>query len=511
MNTQHNKRIAKNALMLYIRMILMMCVSLYTSRVILNALGVEDFGIYNIVAGVVAMFSLLSGSLSTAISRFLTFEQGRGDIIHLKRVFSTSITIQIALGVVIALLIESIGVWFLNTKMVIPIERLSVANWVLQLSIVTFVINLLSVPYNALIISHEKMSAFAYIGIFEAIGKLTVSYLVNISPIDSLMFYAILICILSLCVRLVYMFYCKANFEECIYIHVYDKVLVRKMFSFAGWNFLGAGSALLMTQGINILINLFFGVTLNAARGIAVQVDNAITQFTNNFTIAVNPQITKSYAKGDLPYMHKLICAGSKYSFFLMLLISLPILFETRYILHLWLKLVPDYTIQFVRLTICISLLSVVSNTLVTSMLATGEIKKYQIIIGGLGMLVFPFSYLFYKFGFPPEYAYYINFTIFVFQLIIRLYLLKGMIELPVIMFLDKVILKDILVALSACALPLLLVLFLDVSFLRFLLTSIVCVFSTALAIFLFGLTIQEKKVFKAALIKIKNKNLNKQ
>ena len=331
----NNKRIAKNTLLLYFRMLFMMAVSLYTSRVVLNALGVEDFGIYNVVGGVVAMFSMLSGSLSAAITRFITYELGKGNQENLKKIFSSSVTIQIGLAILIIVVAEAIGVWFLNMKMNIPDVRITAANWVFQFSILTFAVNLISVPYNASIIAHERMSAFAYISILEAIGKLAIVFLIVISPMDKLIFYAILMCAVALIVRLAYGVYCKRHFEECTYHFIFDRDLLKHMFGFAGWNFIGATSAVLRDQGGNVVINLFCGPAANAARGIAFQVNNAISGFVTNFMTALNPQITKSYAAGDRKYMMTLIFQGARLSFYMLLLLSLPVLINTHYILSL--------------------------------------------------------------------------------------------------------------------------------------------------------------------------------
>ena len=316
--SENNKRIAKNTLLLYVRMLFMMVVSLYTSRVILNALGVEDFGIYNVIGGIVAMFSVISNSLSASISRFITFELGKGNTDRLKKIFATSVSIQIGLSMLVVIAAESVGLWFVNYKMVISPDRLVAANWVYQFTIFTFVVNLISVPYNAAIIAHEKMSAFAYISIIDALGRLGVASLVLISPIDNLIFYGFLSAFLAVLIRCLYGYYCKNNFEECNFKFSFDKLLFKEMFSFAGWNFIGATSGVFRTQGINVLINLFYGAVINAARGISVQVNTAVVSFSNNFMTALNPQITKSYAMGDLPYMHKLIFEGTKLSFYLM-------------------------------------------------------------------------------------------------------------------------------------------------------------------------------------------------
>lgn len=506
--SQNNKRIAKNTLLLYVRMLFIMAVNLYTSRVVLHVLGVEDFGIYNVVGGVVAMFSVISGSLSAAISRFITYELGKGDKEKLTRIFSSSVTIQLGLGLIILILAEAIGVWFLNSKMTIPVNRMYAANWVFQLSIFTFVINLISLPYNAVIIAHERMSAFAYISIFEVIAKLIIVYLLLLSPMDKLVFYAMLMAFVALIIRLVYGYYCKRHFEECIFYFIFDKALLKNMFGFAGWNFLGAGSSLLMTQGVNILINMFFGVTFNAARGIAVQVDSAVQQFVNNFTTAVNPQITKSYASEDLVYMHKLVCIGSKYSFFLTWFFALPLLFETDMILNIWLNNVPEYASLFLRLTLCVSLVSVISNTLVTSMLATGNIKRYQIIVGGLGMSVFILSYVFYKMGMPVEAAYIINILVFILQLVCRLFLLRGMIKLKIRYFWEKTLSKDLIVVLFSSLAPLALYLMFEDNIARFFAILVACVVSNMCVMYLLGMSSNERNMFKAYIIKIRNKFL---
>ena len=462
----------------------MMAVSLYTSRVVLNALGVEDFGIYNVVGGVVTMFSIISGSLSAAISRFITFELGKGDEQKLKRVFSSSVTIQIFLSFILILLIEFIGVWFLNEKMNIPTNRITAANWVLQLSIVTFVVNLISVQYNAAIIAHERMSAFAYISIIEAVGKLIIAFLINTSTLDKLIFYAILMSCVAIIIRSIYGYYCKKHFIECVYNFNWDKEVLKKIFNFAGWNFLGAGSSLLMTQGVNILIYMFFGVTLNA----------------------INPQITKSYASDNLEYMHKLVCIGSKYSFFLTWFFVLPILLETDIILKIWLKNVPEYASTFLRLTLCISLVSVISNTLVTSMLATGNIKRYQLIVGGLGMCVFPMVYIAYKTGLPVESAYIIHLLIFIIQLLCRLYLLRGMIKLQIRYFWNNTLVNDIKVALLSSVPPIIIFILMPDSILKLMTIIIVCIISILSVIYLFGMTRNEKEIIKTYIIKVKER-----
>lgn len=505
----NNKRIAKNTLLLYFRMLFMMAVNLYTSRVVLNALGLEDFGIYNVVGGVVAMFSMLSGSLSAAITRFITYELGTGNKESLKKIFSSSVTIQIGLAVLIVLLAEAVGVWFLNVKMNIPDERMIAANWVYQFSILTFAINLISVPYNASIIAHERMSAFAYISILEAIGKLVIAFLIVISPMDKLIFYAILMCSVALIVRFAYGAYCKKHFEECTFRFIFDKDLLKRMFGFAGWNFIGASSAVLRDQGGNVVINLFCGPTVNAARGIAFQVNNAISGFVTNFMTALNPQITKSYAAGDRDYMMTLIYQGARLSFYMLLLLSLPVLVNTHYILSLWLGIVPDHAVLFVQLILVFAMSESISNPLITAMLATGKIRNYQLIVGGLQMMNLPVSYMLLHMGMFPEVVILVAIAISQCCLAARLLMLRGMIGLSVRKYFKKVYINVLTVTIIAAVLPFLITNVLTESFLNFIQSSLVALISTGVTIYYVGCNKAERQFVLNKLYTLRNK-LNK-
>lgn len=505
----NNKRIAKNTLLLYFRMLFMMAVNLYTSRVVLNALGVEDFGIYNVVGGVVAMFSMLSGSLSAAITRFITYELGTDNKESLKKIFSSSVTIQIGLAVLIVLLAEVVGVWFLNVKMNIPDERMIAANWVYQFSILTFAINLISVPYNASIIAHERMSAFAYISILEAIGKLVIAFLIVISPMDKLIFYAILMCSVALIVRFAYGAYCKKHFEECTFRFIFDKDLLKRMFGFAGWNFIGASSAVLRDQGGNVVINLFCGPTVNAARGIAFQVNNAISGFVTNFMTALNPQITKSYAAGDRDYMMTLIYQGARLSFYMLLLLSLPVLVNTHYILSLWLGIVPDHAVLFVQLILVFAMSESISNPLITDMLATGKIRNYQLIVGGLQMMNLPVSYMLLHMGMFPEVVILVAIAISQCCLAARLLMLRGMIGLSVRKYFKKVYINVLTVTIIAAVLPFLITNVLTESLLNFIQSSLVALISTGVTIYYVGCNKAERQFVLNKLYTLRNK-LNK-
>lgn len=442
----NNKRIAKNTIMLYFRMLFLMVISLYTSRVILKALGVDDYGIYNVVGGFVAMFSMISTSLASAISRFITFSLAKDSPERVREVFSTSIIIQIALCILLLLIAETVGVWFINNKMVIPADRLFAANWVFQISVLTTMIQLISIPYNGLIIAHEKMSAFAFIGIYEGIVKLLIAFIIPFSPTDTLIFYAIMMFILSASVRFLYGHYCGKNFPECSFKFTFDRTLIKSMFGFAGWNFIGTTSGVLRSQGINILINIFCGPAVNAARGIAMQVNNAVSGFSRNFITAIRPQITKSYAVGDKASYENLVMKCSKFSFFILMILCVPIITEAEFIINLWLVEVPQYTIEFVCVILLLTMTDSYSSSLTTLLLATGKIKKYQILVGGIQLMNFPLAYVLLKLGFSPVSTVSSVIVISIICMVTRLYLLKTMTKFPIAQFYTNVVLKTILV-----------------------------------------------------------------
>lgn len=508
---ENTKRIAKNTLMLYGRMLFSMLVSLYTSRVVLQALGVEDYGIYNVVGGVVAMFSLLSGSLSAAVSRFLTFELGRKDVERLKRVFSSALYVHALLALVVLILSETIGLWFLNYKMNIPADRMVAANWVFQFSIFSFILGLFSVPYNASIVSHERMGIFAFVGIGDSILQLGIVLLIAYGgiPADRLILYSGLLVVKGLLFQLFYFYYCRRSFEECRFRLQLDKPLLKEMTGFAGWNFIGASSAVLRDQGGNILLNLFYGPALNAARGIANQVNNAIGAFVGNFMVALNPQITKSYAAAEYEYTFSLIFKGARFSFYLLLWLALPILLNTQYILSLWLNVVPDHTVFFVQLVLVFSMCEAISNPLITVMLATGKIRNYQIIVGGLQMMNFPLSYLFLKIGFLPEVIVMIAITLSIICLGARLIMLRSMIQLPIARFLHNVCGKILLVTILSAIMPLFIRWELPDNLYGFIISCLVCLVWTAAILFIFGCSVSERKFLTGKLQALSTKWVN--
>lgn len=496
---ENTKRIAKNTLMLYVRMLFGMLVSLYTSRVVLQALGVEDYGIYNVVGGFVAMFSMISSSLSSAVSRFLTFELGRGDREQLKKVFSTSLCIHLVLAGVILLLAESVGIWFLNTHMTIPADRLYAANWVFQASLVAFMFGLFSVPYNASIVAHERMTTFAYIGILDIILRLCIILFIAYAPFsfDRLIVYSLLLVALGLSMQAVYWQYCRRNFEECRLQFRFDRESWKAMSVFAGWNFIGCTAVLLKDQGVNILLNLFIGPVVNAARGIASSVNNVLSSFAGNFMTALNPQITKSYAAGEYDYMFSLVERGSRFSYYILLVFALPVLFETEYLLTLWLKDYPEHTVNFVRLVLLVTMCDILSNTLINLQLATGKLRNYQLAVGGMLLMNFPLSYLCLEVGFPPESVLIVALIVAVCCLFLRLLFLRKMVGLSVRRYLCRVCGNVLSVTVVALLLPSVAVLQMPDGFLRFLTVCLLAVGSAVASIYWIGCTVRERNFIR--------------
>lgn len=498
-----NRRIAKNTMLLYLRTIAMTMIGIFTSRVILQTLGVSDYGINSAVGGIIAIFSIVTSSLSMAIGRYLTYELGRGDKERLKLVFSTSINVQFAIAVFVVILGLTVGFWFLNNKMNIPDGRMDAANWVLFCCIMSFAVGIVNVPYNSSIISHERMNVFAYMSILDAFFRLAIVYALYVSPYDKLKTYAVLGLGVSLLMRYIYYRYCKKNFEECRYKFVFDRHLIKEMTKFAGWSFFGNGAWILNTQGINILINIFFGVTLNAARGIATQVEGLVSGFVNNFMVALNPQITKLYASGNLSSMHTLVCRGARFSFFLMLFFGIPCCLETEKLLMLWLGIVPDYTVLFVRLSFVASICTVLGNTLVTAQFATGDIKRYQIVMTVVGAWVFPLTWLAFKLGGDPSWTYIVYSAVYFVLIFVRIYLVKDMIHMSWWRYVKDVLLRGTVVALISLILPLTIYLVMQPSIFRFILVWLVSFICSGTIIYWLGMDAEERAATNRMLNKV--------
>lgn len=440
-NQLNKKTIVKNTVLLYIRLFVLMVIGFITTRVVLRSLGEVDYGLNNAVAGFVALFGVLTGSLNAAISRFITYELGLGNQKKLNRVFSSAVFIQLFMAAIVAVLVETIGIWFLNNHMTIPPERLFASRWVLHFAVINTFISLAFVPYSATIISHEKMSIYAYVSIIEGLFHLLIAYLIVLGVWgDRLIFYSGAICFASIIINGIYLTYCTRRFEECHLSLVFDKSLLKSIGGFAGWNLFGAASAVLRNQGINLLFNIFLGPAVNAARGVSNQTSGLATKFSNGFMTALNPQITKSYASGDFKYMYSLVYQGTRMCFALFFLLALPLFIETDTLLGLWLVDVPEHTVAFVRIVLVIMFIdSIMANPLITIMLATGKIRNYQIIVGGLQLLDFPLAYIFLKLNYSPEMVMSIVAFISCCCMIARLLMLHRMIKFPVVDYLKNV------------------------------------------------------------------------
>lgn len=439
----NNKRIAKNTILLYFRSFLMLAIGLYTSRVVLQVLGVEDYGIYNVVGGVVAMFSILYSTMSSASQRFITYALGEKNYDKLRRTFQTSVTLHFILGVIAALLIEILGIWILYNKLNIPEGRYIAAEWVLHFSAIATFIKVICIPYDSLIIAHEKMSAFAYVGIYEAVMKLLIVWLLLLFPYDKLILYALFIVLLHISLRIIYNVYCRRNFIESrnVKLHI-DRELFGEMFAFAGWNILGNGSLLLRNQGIDILSNIFFGVTVNAAKGVSRQVQTAAMTFVSNFQTAIKPQLTKAVAANEYERVYTLIQQGSRFSFYLLAFFSVPIIISADEILNIWLVNVPEWSVIFVRLTFIYLLFDVLSRFLIHAILATGNIRNYQLLVGSTKLAALPLAYICFYIGCDPTAGIWVNIGLEIACFALRLWYNKKRLQFPVYRYLFSICLR---------------------------------------------------------------------
>lgn len=501
-----NKRIAKNTVFLYIRMLLVMGATLYTSRIVLNVLGAEDYGLYNVVGGLVTMFTFLNGSLGSATSRYITFELGRKDYERVNRVFNVALLIHIILAVLIIILAETIGLWFFYEKMTIPEERMSAAFWVYQISILTCFFSLTQVPYNAMIIANENMRIYAWVGIVESVFKLAIAFILPFAPFDTLVYYALLLCVVQISIMLFYRIYCGRNFKESKIILYKDKTLYKEMFSYAGSDLIGNLSVLAQGQGLNILLNMFFGPVVNAARGIAYQVQGAVTQFSNNFMTAVRPQIIKSYAEGDINGMMRLVKDSSCFSFYLMWLICMPIFLETDYILSLWLGEYPEHSVSFLRLVLILCLIQTLKTPRTTVFHATGHIQRINIVVGSILCGVLPVAYLLLKFGCEPESVFMAaNVTMVVSEFVSAL-ILKRYIDYSASKYLMEVHGRCILVACLSILMPVMIYdIWLEPTFGRLVLTVFITSISIITVVFAVGIRSGERrKVCQKMIYKLK-------
>jgi len=479
-----------------------MLVSLYTSRVVLNTLGIENYGIYNVVGGMVTLFGFFNGAMSSATQRFLSIDLGRNDNIQLRKTFNATQIIHLGISLIILILAETIGLWFLNNYLNLPEGRMDAARWVYHFSVFSFMITILQVPYNALIIAHERMSIYAHFSILDVLLKLLSVFMLTWVLFDKLKLYAILIFFVSLIMAAVYRMYSIINFTETKFLITRDKSMYKTLIGFSGWNLFGGVAGVAKVQGVSILLNIFFGTVINAALGIATQIFAMVNLFVNNFQMASNPQIIKSYAAEDKKYMVNLIIRTSKFSFYLLFIITLPVILEIDYILKIWLKLVPYYTSSFTILILINAVIDTISGPLMTALQATGKIKVYQSVVGILLVLILPMSYLLFSLGFPPQSTFNVSIAIAIIAFIIRLLLTKKQLpEFSVKQFLHEVLLINVPVILISIAIPSLIIWVVQPGLFRLIFVTIASLNISIVIIYLIGLKNNEKYFIKEAIL----------
>lgn len=484
----------------------MMFVSLYTSRVVLSTLGVESFGVYNVVGGIVSMLSFFNSSMATSTQRFLNFEMGKKDASALNKVFINAVNSHILIAVLTVIALESVGLWFLYNKLVIPKEHIDAALVVFHCSAASLFISILSTPYRASIIANEKMGIFAYFSIIEVVLNLIIVYLLIVIPYNKLAIYGVLTMFTSIVASFLNFQYCIRHFKECRYILSIDVKLIKKLMLFSGWMLFGCLSDMLSKQGVNILLNVFFGPIFNAARGIAIQVQNAVNAFVANFMMAVRPQIIKSYSSGDYHNMYRLVFSSSKLSFYLLFLITTPILLHTDFILNIWLKNVPEYCVLFTRLVLIELLISSAYVPIAQINQASGNIRNYQLAISLIFLASFILTYVLFKIGFPAYSTFLLSISLAIIGLFVRVYILKQDNSFPAKQYLVKIMLPLVPIAAISLIPPIIVMLQLNTSFTSFLVVTLIGLISSISTIWLLGLDGAEKSIITEKLIVLGNK-----
>lgn len=506
----NNKRIAKNTLALYARMLFAMFVGLYTSRVVLNTLGAVDFGIYNVVGGVVVLFSFLNSTMAAATQRFLAFEMGKGnDLSAVRKVFSASMTIHIVLGILIVLLSETVGIWFIEYQMNIPSDRITAAHIVFQFSIISCFLSIIQVPYDSLMIAHEQFGIYALFNIGAVLFKLVLVILLTKINYDKLILYAFFMMVNSILFRVIAKIYCLSKYKESRFYLVKDISLYKKIGSFAGWNLSTHGVLVVRTQGVNMLLNHFCGSLLNAARGIGIQVNGTLTQLSGNFQSAVVPQITKLFAAGRVNEMNDLAIKSSKLSYLLLILLVSPFIVDTEYVLNLWLGNVPEYAVIITRFTLAVTLIDSLSGTIGYVALATGDLKKYQLTISSVLIMVFFGSWIALAMGAEPQYAYVVEMVVLFAALFTRLWLLNGMVNFPCMKYIKEVVIKGVVMLAMSIIVAYCIQTLMEPSFLRFCCVCASSMLTTTLIGYYVILTYTERE-FVRNFIKSKLPQFNK-
>lgn len=491
--SENNKRLIKNTLLLYGRMLLTVGISFYSTRLILANLGVDNYGIYNVIGGFVAMFYMITNTMTQAIGRFLTFDLGTGNDKQLQQTFSTSVNLLLIFSLFILIIAETLGLWFVNNKLNIAPDRMIAANWIYQFSVLTFIIEMISVPYSASIISHEKMGTFALVTIIKVLLTLGIALLLSVSPMDKLIFYGILVFIVSIFIQISYWIYCRKNFSECKYSIYIDKTILNHMFGYAGWQFFTSCASLLSTQGINIIMNMYLGTAINAAKGVSNQIYGSISSFSKNFTTALNPQITKFYAANELSQTKELVCNGSKYSFLLLFLPSLPCAIEIDFILSVWLETVPQYTGYFVIISLLNSLIEVLLVPFNILNNATGKIRNYQILISITQIIMMLMSYIVLRITLNPILTMLVSSILYIIIFIPRILLNKAFVDISIKYYAFKVLKGLFFVSTISLFIAILPHYFLESGWLRLIIVCVTSILSIIITTYIFALTNTEK------------------
>lgn len=505
-NTSDNKRIAKNTLLLYGRMLFVMIVSLYTSRVVLATLGVTDYGIYNVVGSIVVLFDFLKRALGNATHRYIAFYLGKNDVEQLKKIFSTCVILHVFIAMLLVLFAETIGLWLLYNKLVIPEDRMIAAFWVFQFSVAATALSVICVPYDAEIIAHERMHIYAYFTILDVVLKLGSVFLVVVVDFDKLILYGLFIFLIGILNRIIYGIYCSRQFPEAHFKWTKDWILMKEMGAFAGWNLFGHAASAVSAQGFNILLNMFFGPAANAARGIALQVENAINGFISNFQTAVNPQITKSYARNDKKRVHELIYASSRFSYYLYLLIGLPAILEIDMVLNFWLVDVPEYANTFLILILIGVTTTAFFMPLNTACLATGKNRKFLLTRGLTNLAILPLAYLVLLFDNHPVSMFVVQTMVLYISVFIQLQIAKPLIDLSVKEYFAKVIYKVILVTVVTLPVPIMVKIITPSNFVSFLAVCSISVICVCLSVYFLGITKSERNIIKNKALTYYNK-----
>jgi len=508
---QANSRIVVNTMILYSKLLITMFISLYSTRLVLNALGVIDYGIYGVVGSVVSSFAFLNAAMTSASQRFFASEIARKDSIQLKKIFDVTLIIFITISIFIFILAETVGLWFLYNILDIPAERMSAAFWVYQFAILSFIFTTIKIPYDSVIIARENMQIYAGISIFDAVLKLLMIFLLLHIDYDKLKLYAVFIFCSTVIVVVINKILCNRKYKESLFSFTFDKKLFKTIFTYSSWNLFGAITTVFNNQGINILLNVFFGPAINAARAIAYQIDNAIVMFSQNFYMALNPQIIKSYVSKELNRTFSLVFSGSKFAYYLLLMFSIPLILETKFILELWLgeEKLNSYMIVFTKLVLIFSLVNVLESPLTQVVRATGNLKLYQVCVGAFTLMIIPISYLLYKFGYPEHTAFVVMILIYFVTTFVRLGVLKKMVNFPVIDYITKVLLVILTVSIFSAILPGILFIIMQESILRFLIVSLSTILSVCCMVFFWGINKNEKQLV-ISFLKIKSKRIEK-